>query len=143
MGQDSVENYEFLYKLTRHYIRGLQSRNLATLRELKSSLASRLINRLDYSPQTARCAEWDGADIEVSVAALIHNIGNALALEIQCQVSATIIQPFSLDEVTWKLQMHGLFQMYYYADKLGLKKDFRNIHSEHKSFNLAVDFCQK
>ena len=39
--------------------------------------------------------------------------------------------------------MHSLFQMYYYADKLGLEKDVRNIHSEHELFNAAVKFCQK
>ena len=39
--------------------------------------------------------------------------------------------------------MHSLFQMHYYADKLGLEKDFRNIYSEHKLFNAAVKFYQK
>ena len=39
--------------------------------------------------------------------------------------------------------MHGLFQMYYYVDKLSLEKDGRDIYSEHKLFNVAVKFCQK
>ena len=39
--------------------------------------------------------------------------------------------------------MNDLFQIYYYADKLGLEKDVRDIHSEHKLFNAAVKFCQK
>ena len=39
--------------------------------------------------------------------------------------------------------MHGLFQMYYDADKLSLEKDDRDIHSEHKLFNATVKFCQK
>ena len=43
MGQGSVENYEFLYKLKRDYIRGLPKCNMVTLKELKSSLSSRLI----------------------------------------------------------------------------------------------------
>ena len=29
-------------------------------------------------------------------------------------------------EVTWILEHHGIFQMVYYADKLGLNKDERN-----------------
>ena len=28
--------------------------------------------------------------------------------------------------------MHGLFQMYYYVDKLSLEKDDRDIYREHK-----------
>ena len=106
---------------------------------LKSSLTSYQINRLGNSLQTASREESDGADIEFIFASLIHDVGNALAPENHSQVSATIIQPFSLDEVTWILQMHGLFQMYYYADKLSLEKDGRDIYSEHKLFNAAAE----
>ena len=59
--------------------------------------------------QTASFEERDGADIELIFAALIHDVSNALSQENHSQVSATIIQPLSLDEVTWILQMHGLF----------------------------------
>ena len=116
---------------------------MSTVKELERSLASCLINRLDYSPHTARRAERDGADIELIVAKLIHNVDNTLAPENHSQMSATIIRPFSLDKVTWILQMHSLFQMYYYADKLGLVKDVRAIYSDHNLFNAAVKFCQK
>ena len=58
-------------------------------------------------------------------------------------MSATIIQPLSLDEVTWILQMHGLFLMYYYEDQLSLGKDGRGVYSEHKLLNAAMKFCQK
>jgi len=54
---------------------------LATVKELKSYLAVRLINRLDYSQQTTERAKRDGADIELIVAALIHDVGNELAPE--------------------------------------------------------------
>ena len=79
---------------------GLPNRNLATLKEFKSSLASRLINRPYYSQRTIKRSERSGAGIELIVAALIHDVGNALASENQPQVSATIIRPFSLDEAT-------------------------------------------
>ena len=39
--------------------------------------------------------------------------------------------------------MHCLFEKYYYAEKLGLGKDLRDIYSEHKLFNASVKFCQK
>ena len=66
----------------RLYIGFQPNRNFATLKELKYSLASRLINRLDYSSQTAKRAECDGADIELIVAALIHDVGKTLAPKI-------------------------------------------------------------
>ena len=88
-------------------------------------------------------AERDEADIELIVAALIHDVYDALAPEKHCQVSATIIRPFSRDEVTWGLQKHNLFQMYSHADKLSLEKDGRYIFSKNKLFNAAAKFYQK
>ena len=79
MGKGLVENYELLYKLEWKYFCALPIYNLATLKELKSSLASRLIDQLDYFLQTPKRAELDGADIELTVAALIHDVGKALA----------------------------------------------------------------
>ena len=105
---------------------------MAALKERKSSLTSFQINRIDHSRQTASFEERDRADIELIVAALIHDVGDERAPENHSQVSATIIRPFSLDEITWFLQMHGLFRMYYYAVKLSLKKDVIDIYNEHK-----------
>ena len=65
----------------RGYICDLLNYDLSTLKGLKSSLASRLIIRLDHSLQLESCAERDGADIELIVAALNHDIGDALAPE--------------------------------------------------------------
>ena len=76
----------------------------------------------NYSLQTVKRAEWDGADIELIVAALIHDVGNAMASENYSQVSATIIRPFSPDEVILILQMHGLFKMHYFEYNLDLEK---------------------
>ena len=81
----------------RDYTFDLPNRDLATLKELKSSLTSYQIYRLDHSRQTASFEERDAADIELIVAALIHDVGNALAPQNHSQLSATIIQPVSLD----------------------------------------------
>ena len=125
------------------YICDLQNRDLDTLKDAKSSLTSYEINRFDHSLQTASFEARDGADIKLIFAALFHDVGNALKPENHPQVSATIIQPFSLDEVTLFLQMHSPFQMYYYVAKFGLEKDDRDFYSQHKLFNAAVKFGQK
>ena len=109
-------------KLIYDHICVLPNRGFAALKEFKSNLTSYQINRLNHSLQTASFEERDEADIELIVAAFIHNVGNALAAENNSQVFKTIIQPFSLDEVTWILQMHGLFQMRYYVEKFSLEK---------------------
>ena len=58
-------------------------------------------------------------------------------------MSATIIRPFSLDEATWILQMHGLFQMYYYVHHLGGNRNQREKYKGHKYYQDTLDFCEK
>ena len=143
MDEGTVEDYQFLYQLEQNYIRGLPDRILAALEELKGSLSGYQVCRLEHSLQTATRAECDGADIELIVAALIHDIGDALAPENHSQMAAAIIRPYVRTEVTWILEMHGLFQTYYYADKLGLDKDGRDAYREHEFFSSAFKFCEK
>ena len=141
--RDLVDDFGFFNKLLQDYIYDLPNRDLATLEEVKSSLKSYQINRLDHSLQTTLFEERGGANIKLIFAALIHDVGNVLAPENNSQVSATIIQPLSLEEITWILQMHGLLQMYYYVDKLSLEKDGKHIYSVRKLLNAAVKFYQK
>ena len=127
MDEGTVADYEFLHKLEQDYVRGLPDRILAALKELDDSLSGYQVTRLEHSLQSATRAEEDGADIELIVAALVHDVGDALAPENHSQMAAAIIRPYVRAEVTWILEMHGLFQMYYYADKMGLDKNGRGL----------------
>lgn len=99
----SVDDFGFLNKRMQGYICDLPNRDFSTLKKPKSSQTGYQNNRLDHSLQTASFKELDGADIKHIFAALIHDVGDALAPENHFHVSATIIQPFSLDEMAWIL----------------------------------------
>ena len=142
MDEGTVADYEFLHKLEQDYVRGLPDRILAALKELDDSLSGYQVTRLEHSLQSATRAEEDGADIELIVAALVHDVGDALAPENHSQMAAAIIRPYVRAEVTWILEMHGLFQMYYYADKMGLDKNGREAYRDHKWFDATVRFCE-
>ena len=143
MDEGTVADYQLLHRLEQDYVRALPDRILAALRELDDSLSGYQVTRLEHSLQSATRAEADGADIELIVAALVHDIGDALAPENHSQMAAAIIRPYVRAEVTWILEMHGLFQMAYYADKLGLDKDGREAYRDHKWFAAAEQFCEK
>ena len=74
--KDSVDDLGFLNNLISNYICNLPNRDLATLKKLKSSLTSYQNNRIDHLLQTALFEERDGADIEIIVATLSHDVGN-------------------------------------------------------------------
>lgn len=141
MDAGTQADYALLEKLEKSYISGLPQRILSALENLQDTLGGYQVTRLEHSLQTASRAEADGADIEFIVAALIHDIGDDLAPENHSQMAAAIIRPYVRAEVTWVLEQHGIFQMVYYADKLGLNKDERERYRGHKWFESAEKFC--
>ena len=142
MDEGSIEDYQLLHTLEQRYVEKLPDRILTALDGLKDSLAGYKVTRLEHSLQTATRAEKHGADDELIVAALIHDIGDDLAPENHSQMAAAIIRPYVREQVTWILEMHGIFQMVYYADKLGLNPDERERYRGHKWFDDAEQFCR-
>ena len=142
MDEGTEADYALLHKLEQDYISALPARILKALEGLDDTLAGYQVTRLEHSLQSATRAEADGADIELVVAALIHDIGDDLAPENHSQMAAAIIRPYVRAEVTWILEMHGLFQMKYYADKLGLNPDERERYRDHQWFHSCEQFCR-
>lgn len=143
MKEGTREEYEFLDGLERTYAQGLPDRILATLRGLEDTLSGYKVTRLEHSLQAATRAFEDGADDELIVAALIHDIGDELAPYNHSQYAAAIIKPYVRPEVVWIVEMHGVFQCYYYLDKLGGDKNQRDQYTDHPWYQACVDFCEK
>ena len=142
MDEGTEDDYALLHKQEQNFITALPSRIVSALENLEHSLSGYQVSRLEHSLQTATRAEQGGADKELIVAALIHDIGDDLAPENHSQMAAAIIRPYVRAEVTWILEMHGVFQMYYYADKIGLNKHERDRWRGHHWFDGCEKFCR-
>jgi predicted HD phosphohydrolase len=143
MKNGTRDEYQFLHHLEQGYIAELPDRILAALRGLDDSLGGYLITRLGHSLQSAARAEADGADIEMIVAALIHDLGDVLAPDNHSQYAAAIIRPYVRAEVTWVVNMHGVFQMQYYAHHVGLDPDARAPYRDHPWYDSCDRFCEQ
>ncbi len=143
MRDGTKEEYAFLHGLERQYIDGLPDRILANLRLLDDGLGGYRISRLEHSLQSATRAERDGADIDWIVAALVHDIGDALAPENHSQMAAAILRPYVREEVSWVVNMHGVFQQHYYGHHLGLDPDAREAYRDHQWFDSCERFCER
>lgn len=143
MKDGTREEYEFLDDLENGYARELPDRIMATLRGLEHTLSGYKVSRLEHSVQAATRAYEDGADEEMVVATLIHDIGDELAPYNHSQYAAAVIRPYVRPEVTWVINMHGVFQYYYYLDKLGGDKNQRDQYRDHPWFQTCADFCEK
>ncbi len=143
MKDGTQDEYLFLQKLEHDYIRALPDRLLTALERLGDSLQGYKISRLEHSLQSATRADDDGADIEMIVAALVHDLGDELAPENHSQFAASLIKPYVRPEVTWVIEMHGLFQMQYYAHHYGRDATGHLAYKDHPWFASAQRFVEK
>lgn len=142
MDKGTIQDYALLERLEKSYIQSLPDRLLVALQNLEHSLGGYQISRLQHSLQSATRAEDDGADIELIVAALIHDLGDELAPENHSQLAASIIRPYVREEVSWIVHMHGLFQLQFYGAQLGLPVDGHLIYKDHPWFEACQRFCE-
>lgn len=143
MEDGTREDYELLGRFERDYALHLPDRILASLGQLAHSLDGYPVSRLEHSLQAATRALDDGADDELVVAALIHDIGDELAPYNHAEIAAGIIRPYVRAEVTWIVEQHGLFQSYYYAHHSGGDRDGREKFAAHPWYQACKDFCAK
>ena len=141
MEDGTREDYELLDRSERQYVRALPDHVLAALRKLDHSLPGYPVSRLGHSLQAATRALKDGADDELIVAALIHDVGDELAPYNHAEIAAGIIRPYVRPEVTWIVEQHGLFQTYYYAHHYGRDRNAREKFRDHPWYQACMDFC--
>ena len=135
--------YQYLDELGHQYLKALPDRLIAALRRLDDGLAGYQVSRLEHSLQSATRAQADGADIEMIVGLLVHDLGDELSPENHSQLAAAIVRPYVRAEVTWVIEMHGLFQMVYYGEHLGLQTNGRDEYRDHPWYQSCVDFCER
>jgi predicted HD phosphohydrolase len=143
MQDGTREDYLLLDRSERNYAVGLPDRVLEALRRLDHSLEGYPLSRLGHSLQVATRAQTDGADEELILAALIHDIGDELAPYNHAEFAAAIIRPYVRTEVSWIVEQHGLFQNYYYVHHLGGNRDGRDRFKGHQWYAACAHFCER
>ena len=143
MAAGTREDYELLERLEAEFASGTGDRVLGQLRGLAGSLAGHKVDRLEHSLQSATRAYRDGADNEMVVAALLHDIGDLLAPHNHSEMAAAVLRPYVSERTYWVVKQHGLFQSYYYAHHMGGDRNARDRYIDHPWYRDAVDFCHR
>ena len=143
MKDGSKEDYDLLHGFEEEFAKGLPDRILSFLKNLDGSLDGYQITRLEHSLQTATRAAKDGADEQMIVAALIHDIGDGLATYNHSQFAASVLRPYVSEKVYWIIKHHGLFQTYYYAHHMGQDRNMRDQYKDFQYYQDTIDFCEK
>jgi predicted HD phosphohydrolase len=142
MEDGTREDYLLLDRSERDFAAGLPDRVLEALRKLDSTLDGYPVTRLEHSLQVATRAEAAGADEELVLGALVHDIGDELAPYNHAEIAAAILRPYVRPKVTWIVEQHGLFQTYYYVHHLGGDRHAREKLKGHAWYDACVAFCE-
>ena len=143
MADGTREDYELLERLEARFAAGAADRVLAQLRGLADSLSGYRVDRLEHSLQCASRAYRDGADEEMVVVALLHDVGDLLSPHNHSELAAAVLRPYVSERAYWIVRHHGLFQSYYYAHHTGGDRHARDAYREHPWYQDAVDFCHR
>ena len=141
MEDGTKEEYDLLEVYEKKYAEGLPDRIMAALRQLGQSMQGFAISRLDHSLQSATRAKEDGADEEMIVAALVHDIGDTLSPYNHSEVAAAVLKPYVSERTHWIITHHGLFQTHYFGHHYGIDRNARDRYKDHEWYQDTIDFC--
>jgi len=109
------------------------------------------IDLMEHGLQTATRCHRDGCEEEVVVAALLHDVGELVGPSNHGEFAAAMLRPFVSPKVSWMLEHHEVFQMFYYAHK-SMPPGNQNIRDVYKdetdpfireAWDFTADFCEK
>ena len=118
-------------------------RILALLRSMESLTQGFVIDQLQHCLQTATRAERGGADLDMVVASLCHDIGKTISNANHPAIAAEAIRPFVSPEAYWVVKVHQDFQGLHYYDRMGLDPMMRRKHEGHPAYALAAKFADE
>ncbi len=118
-------------------------RVLAMLDSLSVVYDGFLIDQRTHCLQTATRAERAGADDELVVASLCHDIGKAVMVPNHPRIAAEILRPYVRPEETAAIAAHQYNQGRHYYQHFSLDPDMRDRYRDEPWFALAEQFADE
>jgi predicted HD phosphohydrolase len=118
-------------------------RVLAMLESLAEVVDGFAVDQLTHSLQTATRAERAGADDEMVVASLCHDIGKAVSVPNHPRIAAEILRPYVHPEVTCAILAHQDFQGRHYYHHFNMDPNERERYRDESWFELAERFADE
>ena len=101
------------------------------------------VDQLTHCLQTATRAERAGADDELVVAALCHDIGKAISVPNHPRIAAEILRPYVREEVCDAILYHQDFQGRHYFHHFDMDPDLRDNYRDEPWYALAERFADE
>lgn len=113
---------------------------LESLAEITDGFA---VDQLTHSLQTATRAEQDGADEQLVVASLCHDVGKAVSTFNHPAIAAEILRPYVRPEICQMIAAHQDFQGRHYYGHFGGDPNAREEYRGEPWFELGERFADQ
>jgi predicted HD phosphohydrolase len=143
MDESTAEDWQRIAQSVGGDSTGLAGLVLDMVARLKGSSLCMPVDPYEHSLQTATRAFRDGADEEIVVCALLHDIGDLAAPQNHAEFAAALLRPYVSDENHGVVLLHEIFQGYHYFAQAGVDRNLRDRFRGHPSFARAAEFCAK
>ncbi len=143
MDESTAEQWAVIGKETMEHQGRVADRVLGMLRSLSDLTDGFAVDQLTHSLQTATRAERAGADDEVVVASLCHDIGKAVSVPNHPLIAAEILKSYVSDDVYQMIRAHQDFQGRHYYHHFGGDPDAREQYRGQPWFALAEQFADE
>ncbi|MDP1820377.1 MAG: HD domain-containing protein [Acidimicrobiales bacterium] len=144
MDESTAEQWAVIGVETAQNQSRVAERVLGMLRSLSEITDGFSTDQLTHCLQTATRAERDGADDEVVVASLCHDIGKAISVPGHPEIAAAILKPYVRPEVHSMILVHQDFQGAHYYHHFGGDPNARQKHRHalnDEEWTLAEQFA--
>jgi predicted HD phosphohydrolase len=143
MDESTAEQWQVILTETTQAQPRVADRVLAMVRSLAEITDGFAVDQLTHSLQTATRAEEAGADLEMVVAAVCHDVGKAVSVLNHPAIAAEILRPYVRPEVSALIDAHQDFQGRHYYAYLGLDTEGRRRYEGEAWYGLAEVFCDE
>ena len=143
MDTSTAEQWGVIGAETRANQGRVADRVLAMLESLSEVVDGFSVDQLTHCLQTATRAERAGADDEVVVASLCHDIGKAVSVPNHPRIAAEILRPYVRPEVTEAILYHQDFQGRHYFHHFDMDPNLRDNYRDMPWYDLAERFADE
>lgn len=143
MDESTAEQWEHIREEHARSQPKAADRVLGLLRQLEELVDGFGVNQLVHSLQTATLAERAGADEEVVVASLCHDMGKIVSVVNHDHIAAEMLKAYVRPDVYFMIRHHQDFQGKHYYAHFGLDPDARKKYEGEPWYALAEQFADE
>jgi len=143
MDESTAQQWQVIAIETATHQPRVADRVLGLLRSLAEITDGFAVDQLVHSLQTASRAEEAGAEAEMVVASLCHDIGKAVSVSNHPKIAAEILRPYVSDDVFGVIAAHQDFQGRHYYGYFDLDPEARAQYRGQPWYALAERFADE